>query len=307
MTFFEMNFFEILATFGPQKKISAAFTIKGTTEFRNRHFVISGPSEPPRPPPAPPTPTKITRSLLYPSLTDTVLPCSLVALPPAHPPLQTPLERAGYARGTTRHAALDGSLGRARGALAPPRAGRTPPPIPSNCPTTSHLRSVWSLHTHPSANIVTRGSPIPDTQGSWAGMVFTVRLRGCRLLRKHWMFLRTGSKATTFIPLRAAWSESYESVRCVWVLGLQPDYAPTMRPLCALYAPTIAPPMRPLCALYAPSMRPLLRPLCAPYAPSMRPLCAHYAPSMAQPPSITRQAARTPQGWRKLELRKGAL
>ena len=30
--------------------------------------------------------------------------------------------------------------------------------------------------------------------------------------------------------------------------------------------------MRPLCALYAPSMRPL----CALYAPSMRPLCALY-------------------------------
>ena len=71
-------------------------------------------------------------------------------------------------------------------------------------------------------------------------------------------------------------------------------YAPSMRPLCALYAPSMrplcalyAPCMRPLCALYAPSMRPLcalyapsMRPVCALYAPSMRPLCALYAPSM---------------------------
>ena len=71
-------------------------------------------------------------------------------------------------------------------------------------------------------------------------------------------------------------------------------YVPSLRPLCALYVPSLcplcalyAPPMRQLCSLYEPSMRPLcalyapsLRPLCALYAPSMRPLCALYAPSM---------------------------
>ena len=42
--------------FGAQ---NPSFAIRGTTEFRNRHFVISGPSEPPPPPPKPPPPVTI--------------------------------------------------------------------------------------------------------------------------------------------------------------------------------------------------------------------------------------------------------